>query len=550
MSRAVATVPTGREFVMGLVTRLLGGSQAPFAEYAHRPADFILEVLGVPFLTPEQIRICEQVRDRREINVQAGNGVGKTFVMACLVLWWVFARGGLAITTAPTQRQVRELLWREVRQLYDQNRGTLGGRRRGLMRIELSERMAAWGFTASQHQEEGFQGIHEENLLAIEDEASGITDVIDDGFDSCLTAATNKGCRIGNPLAAGTPFFYACTTHGSIRIPVWTHPNVSWAYDPDTGDMARDVAKAIMEVDARGRPAVREREEWPEWCQREDPIPGAVSVEWIEKARADPRRGPGTGYWEARLWARFPEDVANAIVPRAWFEDARNRYDEDPAGWDARAMQHPWVHGLDVGDGVDPHALVQRRGPVIYIAQLMPSIGDQEDTARATGWLLEELRTKGGRGYVDRTGVGANVNASLRQTKRAKQAEWTVTGVSFGGKPLTRRRKGPRDDDEVPEFLNRKGELYYHLREGIRSGRTAIAPLGPLEEQLKEDLARTQFFHTSTGKVQIEAKETVRKRLGRSTDLGDAAALTVEIPRPEEAPGYFHEEVFEGGLYV
>ena len=90
-----------------------------FSQYAPDPIGFIKEILAVKYLTPEQEAITLSVRDRRVTNVKAAHSQGKSFVSACLVLWHVFAVGGLAITSAPTEDQVKEILWMEVRRLYE-----------------------------------------------------------------------------------------------------------------------------------------------------------------------------------------------------------------------------------------------------------------------------------------------------------------------------------------------------------------------------------------------------------------------------------------------
>ena len=50
-----------------------------------------------------------------------------SFISACVVLWWVFAVGGLAITTAPTESQVKQILWSEIRKLYQRHKAEFGG---------------------------------------------------------------------------------------------------------------------------------------------------------------------------------------------------------------------------------------------------------------------------------------------------------------------------------------------------------------------------------------------------------------------------------------
>jgi len=48
--------------------------------------------------------------------VPAGRAVGKSFLLAGLVLWWIYTRPkSLVITTGPDFRQVVSVLWKELR---------------------------------------------------------------------------------------------------------------------------------------------------------------------------------------------------------------------------------------------------------------------------------------------------------------------------------------------------------------------------------------------------------------------------------------------------
>jgi hypothetical protein len=178
----------------------------PFPEYSHDPAGFIAHELRFT-LTAQQVEICESVRTNRETNVQASHGVGKTMLSACLVLWWVLAVGGLAITTAPTKRQVIELLWGEIRRTH--KRIALPGELIQT-KLTLSEDARAFGFTASDTNSNAFQGVHHPRLLVIEDEACGISQDIDEGASSCATGANNRFLRVGNPIEPGGAFEKAC----------------------------------------------------------------------------------------------------------------------------------------------------------------------------------------------------------------------------------------------------------------------------------------------------------------------------------------------------
>ncbi|MBD2073921.1 hypothetical protein H6F86_08465 [Phormidium sp. FACHB-592] len=69
---------------------------------------------------------------------------------------------------------------------------------------------------------------------------------------------------------------------------------------------------------------------------------------------------------------------------------------------------------------------------------------------------------------------------------------------------------------------NLKAELYWTLREAMRKGEVAIAPLGEYEDEVMDDLAGTYYEETGKGTTKIGDKEKTRKRLHRSPDCGDA----------------------------
>lgn len=482
----------------------LAADSGQFSSYADDPIGFI-EVELRKQLTAEQQAIALSVRDERETNVQASHGVGKTMLSACLVLWWVLAVGGLAITTAPTKRQVQELLWGEINRIYEKL-SLLGDSGRTFLR--LTEEARAFGFTASDRNSNAFQGVHHPRLLVIEDEACGISNEIDEGASSCVTGAHNRFLRVGNPIEGGGPFEKACKQR-HIRIPVWTHPNVAWAYEQQEDGVHR-LKKAIARHILDDRDEVKPQSEWLSEFPR-DVIPGAVSIQWIEAARR--KYSEGSAYWQSRVEGLFPEDSTQSIVPRTWFMAARRRYDSDPEYWDMQAAPHPSRYGLDVGDGDDDHALSRWRGPVLYFAKPETTKGDQEDVTRAAGLAIAHIKIQPGSISVDRGGCGAGAQAILQEQG------YNSHGVHWG--------ESARDS---AQFLNAKAEDLWLLREAFRLNQVAIAPLGEYEDEAMEDLAGIYWELTSTGKIRIEAKEKTRKRLHRSPNVGDSIALGFRQP--------------------
>lgn len=85
-----------------------------------------------------------------------------------------------------------------------------------------------------------------------------------------------------------------------------------------------------------------------------------------------------------------------------------------------------------------------------------------------------------------------------------------------------------------PRYANRRAEIWFAMAKWVQEG----GALPPLPEIVGELTTPTYIFHK--GKFQLEDKDQVKKRLGRSPDLADALALTfglVEMPSAQALPG-------------
>jgi hypothetical protein len=494
------------------------GSGIDLTVYRDKPIEFATEILGVKHLTEEQKEILVSVRDRKTTNVQAAHSVGKSFSMALVVLWYVFAVGGQVFTTAPTLQQVKDILWKEIRQLYDKCQIELGGKR-GELFVKKDESAKAVGYTAKHTDSNAFQGRHAVNLLLIQDEADGVSNTIDEAFESCLTGSLNRGVRIGNPLTTGSAFFKSCQLD-KIKITVWQHPNVSWAYEEVLAENGKAIhrlkpaiaARILKPENDRQDDPVLPQEQWDEDLPR-DVIPGAVSIAWIERIRV--KYDEFSSYWESRIEANFPGDDTEGIIPLSWLKEARDRYDQDTEKWDQEARLDRWRIGVDVSDGGDRHAISVWRGRVLYSVRYIQPKNDREDTITlAKDYIVPLIKSLGGM-YgcaVDNTGVGAGTLGWLRSQGHFAQ------GCKFGESPENKH-----------EFVDRKTELYWWLRDGLRKGEIAIAPLGDVEEEVFEEIAAIRYNPDTDNKVKCEQKKETKKRLKRSPDGGDAVVIAGEI---------------------
>jgi hypothetical protein len=345
--------------------------------------------------------------------------------------------------------------------------------------------------------------------------------------------------RIGNPLDSVSAFGKACKI-SNLKIPAWTHPNVSWFYElvpaPPSlrerypggihrpkreyvakvfkPELVREILQALdhsaeWPLGLSDDP-VLPQESWPPELPR-DVVAGAISIQWIEKTRM--KYGEGSVYWESRVEAEFPTESAEGIVPYSLLLKARQRYDSNPSYWDMLALNYGWVLGVDVGDKVDRHAIALWRGPVLYQVKLIDVIGDDEDTSR----LVDEIekivsRLGDARIAIDRIGVGAHVVSDL------KRKGYKVYPCIFGA-----------DAHDKSQYRNRKTELYWKFRDGLRLGTFAIAPLGESEEIVFEELRAVRYNTNTEKQIICEPKEQTKARLKRSPDGADGTVTGLEV---------------------
>ncbi len=200
------------------------------------------------------------------------------------------------------------------------------------------------------------------------------------------------------------------------------------------------------------------------------------------------------------------ENSPQSIVPRTYFDAARAKYDNDPNYWEQYKLRYPPRYGLDVGDGGDAHALAEWHGNLLTFTEEKEGLGDMEDVDRAADWLESYLKGNGGAiGLVDQIGVGAGALSKLIRK-------------GYGVGPF---RWGNRANEPL-NYLNQKAEQFWALREAMREGKIAIAPLGKYEDDLRKELAGIYYQQDSKGAIRIEPKEMTRARLKKSPNLADA----------------------------
>lgn len=193
-------------------------------------------------LWSKQREILYALRDHRKVAVKSCHASGKTFIAGGVALYLAMVYYALGVTTAPTGRQVKDLLWQEIAYLYNganqwqwQNgRPGLGGRLL-TTKLDLGDKWFVEGFSTDS-KEANIPGFHEENIFAIVDEAGGCDNNTFDLLETILTSQNSWVLLIGQPLDRRSRFRdcfqpgsdYYCITIRDKDIPNVRHKRLIW----------------------------------------------------------------------------------------------------------------------------------------------------------------------------------------------------------------------------------------------------------------------------------------------------------------------------------
>ena len=157
------------------------------------PVMFMREVL---LFEPDdwQIEVAHDLRDYPRVSVKSGQGVGKTGLEAALLLWFLVCYPyPRIVATAPTKQQLHDVLWSEVDKWMNNSPllpMLLKWTKTYVYMIGYEKRWFAVARTATKP--ENMQGFHEDNMLFIVDEASGVADPIMEAITGTLAGENNK----------------------------------------------------------------------------------------------------------------------------------------------------------------------------------------------------------------------------------------------------------------------------------------------------------------------------------------------------------------------
>lgn len=224
------------------------------------------------------------------------------------------------------------------------------------------------------------------------------------------------------------------------------------------------------------------------------------------------------------------EDDAWQVIPTAWVQAAQERWVERKAKADfvrgpMDAIGVDAARGGNMGGttgsvGRDKMVISPRHGTFFDEQTSLPGV--DVNTGALAGAQILIRRTHSAPVQLDVAAIGASVLDFLQENK--------IHVVPINGTAQSRglaKTTGMR-------FFNLRAELHWRMRE-------ALDPMLPDEEQialppdpeLLADLTAPRWSPKSSG-IQIEAKDEIKKRIGRSPDKGEACIYAnMHVPKRE-----------------
>jgi hypothetical protein len=440
----------------------------------------------------QEIMLALEAHDR--VAVRSCHDSGKSFVASVITARWLDTHPhgqARVVTTAPSATQVRGILWVEINQLHE--RAHLAGR---VNQTEwwIGSYLAGIGRKPSDYRPEVFQGLHARWILIVIDEASGVSASLIDAAETLATNVNAKILMIGNPDDPTSEFAKIHAEpdkHGyhTIKISAWDTPNFT-AEGQLLHDLHGEAGQTVTDV--------------------------LLTPDWVERRRRV--WGEAHPFWASKIEAEFPSQDAMAIVPLSELLAAAVPFDErvDSANKTTLTVK-PDTLGVDIAGSETGDETVVRllRNGNQVASEWRTRSGDASVIADFIA--LVQAQTNARIVNIDATGVGWGIVGLVRERFAATHMGQSasrplVVPIVSAASPTTPAAK--------QMYLNLRAQMWWEFRMSLQRGEIDTS-LADNRLDLEAQLLMPRY-HITKGKIVVEAKDEIRKRLGRSPDNADA----------------------------
>jgi hypothetical protein len=255
---------------------------------------------------------------------------------------------------------------------------------------------------------------------------------------------------------------------------------------------------------------------YEDWITKHVTLDDAIRAGRISREWADQRArqwGIDSAIFKNRVLGDFADNSEEGIIPLSWVRASNERWkawrDHDYSG-DSRADGYRSI-GIDVarsGDDKTVFAIRQRfaiRQIYVYSKLSTTSTADKVIANHDGRYLHIEMDG----------GLGAAVYDILKQKGISPRLL----------KPITVSAPTSwRDHSKQMRFFNVRAAMWWNIREMLDPVYGVGIMLPPIEELIL-DLTTPQYESKTDNTIVLESKDSIRQRLGRSTDFADAVCL-------------------------
>lgn len=472
--------------------------------YKNDPVLWTREYLGIQ-LWSRQRDILESIRDNRNTAVAAGHGVGKSFVAAIAVAWWVDTHPvdrTFVATTAPTADQVR-IIWDNIRRVYNlaqerYNKGLIDHPMPGYItgdnkwKLPDGTELGSGRKPPDHNSDVAFQGKHADYLFAIGDEAVGLNGGFLEALGNIATGPANRQLLLANPTNPSSPMAALWADH----ITTWNRMHISVLDSPAiTNEPGFEITP---DMSLSGQDYV------DQMCER-----------W----------GKDHPIYIARVLGQWAFDANNLVFSPEHLASAQNTVvvpDDDlmpEHGWDISADGPDYTVGYEMRIG--------------YVWETEPLTGRPTKITDRIGYHVRKLGKWNKTPLVTMDPSKPSSASKIHEKAVEKQASIVKVDAAGIGKSIINGIQSIEPDYALVEYFGQRrafdddsydssrAELFFLLRDDMVLGRI---DLDPEDTDLINELSGIQYEETNAGKLKIETKKEMRARGMKSPDHADAAA--------------------------
>lgn len=417
---------------------------------------------------------------KNQITIRAMHGPGKTFGTAAIMHWFNYCFEGRIVCTAPKEKQLHTRLWPAFRRILNRASDDY----KASTNILVEKTQITWGgnpdrcaVAETASQPENLAGYHDDYLLFLVDEASGVSEEMFPVIEGAISTGTLVILiLIGNPTKnQGTFYDSHC------------RPKVAQHYHQIHVDLTKTTR---------------------------------VNREWV--TRLEDKYGRNSPVVKVRCYGEFADTEEAQLLSLAWLTEALEREAQSDGTRPRLRIT------VDVADGGADESIitVARIGDynVEVVEQRAFSFPSSEApvlTAEEAAKAFDEYGGSAANGddiVVDSLGVGAGTAGTL---------------IKMGYPVVT--YKGGEGSDDDSQWRNRRTQSYMCFRDAARDGTIAFGE--KMAEDWDDFAAQCCSIKTVPGTErleELETKKSMTRRGVKSPDRADGVAMIYATQAPHQ----------------